>query len=165
MFTSKHGVVPIGIRNQIEHEQVNLSMVHDDYVAIKIYTKAKPILICCVYNPTTGGSFIWSSGQLSNLLYEIESRSNQICENLILTGDINFSKIDWESMRSSDDYKNAFIEKLFELNFSNNAKRQLDVVLVNTLDPIISCDLDNDLFSNFPQIKNLALITSQSALT
>ena len=52
-------------------------------------------------------------------------------------------------MSSSDDYENAFIEKLFELNFSNIAKRQLDVVLVNTLDPIISCDLDNNLSSKY----------------
>ena len=49
-------------------------------------------------------------------------------------------------MSSSDDYENAFIEKWFELNFSNIAKRQLDVVLDNTLGPIISCDLDNNLF-------------------
>ena len=35
-FTSKHGVVLIGIRKPIEHEQVNLSIVHDDYVATKI---------------------------------------------------------------------------------------------------------------------------------
>ena len=150
MFTSKHGGVLIRIRNQIEHEQVNLSTVHDNYVAIKIYTKPKPILICCVYNPPTGSQFMWSSGQLSNLLYEIElTLSNQICENFVLMGDINFSKTDWESMSSSDDCENAFIEKLFELNFSNIAKRQLDVVLVNTLDPIISCDLDNDLFSKY----------------
>ena len=87
MFPPKHGGVLIGIRNQIEHEQVNLSIVHDDYVAIKIYTEPQPIIICCVYNPTTGSSFICSNGQLSNLLYEIElTRSNQICENLILTG-------------------------------------------------------------------------------
>ena len=52
-------------------------------------------------------------------------------------------------MSSSDDYENSFIEKLFELNFSNIAKRQLDVVLVNTLDPIISCDLDNNPFSKY----------------
>ena len=150
MFTSKHGVVLIGILNSIEHEQVKLSIVHDDYVAIKIYTKPKPILICCVYNPPTGSPFLWSSAQLSNLLYEIElTRSNQICENLIPMGDINFSKTDWESMSSSDDYGNAFIEKLLELNFSNIAKRQLDEVLVNTLDPIISCGLDNNLFSKY----------------
>ena len=89
-----------------------------------------------------------SSAQLSDLLYEIElTRSNQICENLILTGDINFSKTDWESMSSSDDNEIAFIEKWSELNFSNSAKRQFDVVLVNTLDPIISGDLDKYLFS------------------
>ena len=93
--------------------------------------------MCCIYNPPVGSPFLWSSAQLSNLLYEIElTRSNQICGNLILSGDINFSKTDWESKSSSDDYENAFIEKLFELNFSNIAKRQLDVVLVNTLDPI-----------------------------
>ena len=150
MFTSKSGGVLIGIRNSIEHEQVKLSIVHDDYVAINIYTKPKPMKICWVYNPPTGSQFLWSSAQLSNLLYEIElTRSNQICENLILTGDINFSKTDWESMSSSDDYENAFIEKLFELNFSNIAKRQLDVVLVNTLNPIISCDLDSNLFSKY----------------
>ena len=95
MFTSKHGGVLIGMRNPIEHEQVNLSIVHDDYVAIKIYTTSKPILICYVYNQPTGSPFIWSSGQLSNLLYEFElTRSNQICENLILMGDKNFSKTD-----------------------------------------------------------------------
>ena len=41
MFPSKNGGVLIGIRNSIEHEQVNLSLVHDDYVAIKIFTKPK----------------------------------------------------------------------------------------------------------------------------
>ena len=113
-------------------------------------TKPKPILICCVYNPPTGSPFLCLSAQLSNLLYEIElTRSNQICENLILTRDINSSKTDWESLSSSDDYENAFIENLFELNFSNIAQRQLDVVLVNTLDPNISCDLDNNLFPKY----------------
>ena len=53
-------------------------------------------------------------------------------------------------MSSSDDYENAFIEKLFELNLSNIAKRQFDVVLVNTLDPNVSCDLDDNLFSKYP---------------
>ena len=52
-------------------------------------------------------------------------------------------------MSSSDAYENASIEMLFELSFSNIAKRQLDVVLVNTLDPIMSCDLDNNLFSKY----------------
>ena len=86
MFTSKHGGVLTGIRNSIEHEQLKLSIVHNDYVAFKIYTKPKPILICCVYNPPTGSPFLWSSAQLSNLLYQIElTRSNQICENLIQT--------------------------------------------------------------------------------
>ena len=151
MFTSKHGGVLIGIRNQIEHEQVNLSIVHDDYVAIKIYNKPKPILICCVYNPPTGSPFIWSSGQLSNLLYQIELiRSNQIFENTILTGDINFSKTEWESMSASDDFENAFIENMFELNFLNIAKRQFDVVLVNNLDPKKGCELDKNLFSKYP---------------
>ena len=50
-------------------------------------------------------------------------------------------------MRSSDDYESAFIEKLFEISFSNIAKRQLDVVLVNTIEQIVNCDLDNSLSS------------------
>ena len=50
-------------------------------------------------------------------------------------------------MRSSDDYESAFIEKLFDINFSNVAKRQLDVILVNTTEHIINCDLDNSLSS------------------
>ena len=64
-------------------------------------------------------------------------------------------------MSSSDDYENTFLEKLFELNFSNLVKRKLDVVLVNTLNPIISCDLDHNLFFlKTPQITDLALITT-----
>ena len=119
-------------------------------VATKIFTKSKSILICCVYNPPTRSPFLWPSGQLSNLLNEIElTRSNQFCENLILTGDIIFFKTDWESMCSSDDYENAFNEKLFELNFSNIDERQLDVVLADNLDPIISCDLDNNPYSKY----------------
>ena len=58
MFISKDGGVLIGIRNTIEHEQVNLSTVHDDYVATKIFTKSKSILICCVYNPPTRSPFL-----------------------------------------------------------------------------------------------------------
>ena len=113
-------------------------------------TKPKPISNCCVYNPPAGSPLLCLSAQLSNLLHEIElTRSNQICENLILTRDINSSKTDRESLSSSDDYENAFIENLFELNFSNIAQRQLDVVLVNTLDPNISCDLDNNVFPKY----------------
>ena len=51
-------------------------------------------------------------------------------------------------MSSSNDCEKAFIKNLSELNFST-----IEVVQVDTLDPIIGCGLDNNLRT--PQTENL----------
>ena len=149
-FRSKHGGVLIAIKNQIPHEEVVLHNCKNDLMVLRLCTTPKPTLVCAIYNPPTNSPYQWSFQDFVQFFNSLESHTSEISyDQIIIAGDINFSKTNWSDMSSNDEYENGILEILIEHNFSNISESQLDVILTNNPDPITDCKKDLDVLSNF----------------
>ena len=72
------------------------------------------------------------------------ANKNDLCD-LILTGDIHFSQTYWEALSSSDIYESQLLDKLVELNLSQHAPTQLDVLLCDNPELISQCQIDRNI--------------------
>ena len=154
-FQSKHGGVPIAIKNQIPHEEVVLHNCKKELMVLRLCTNPKTTLVCAIYNPPTNSIYQWSFQDFVQFFYSLESHTSEISyDQIIIAGVISFSKTNLSHMSSNDEYENGILEILIEHNFSNISESQLDVILTNNLDPITDCKKYLDVLSNFFSINN-----------
>ena len=73
---TKHGGVPIAVRNSIPHERVELKNT-DEYVVVKIEPKNTAFLICCCYNPPKASPYRWSEMSMIDLLDELKTHAEK----------------------------------------------------------------------------------------
>ena len=92
-------------------------------------------ILCCVYNPPKNSKYQWKQQNLISLfknLTKLQIQHN--CNAVSITGEKNFEYTNWKMMHSQDEYKNAVLKKLIELDYErlfDSKKMQLDVLLTN----------------------------------
>ena len=75
-------------------------------------------ILCCVYNPSKNSKYHWKQQNFISLfenLTKIQIQHN--CNAVSITGDINFECTHWKMMHSKDEYENAVLKKLIELDY------------------------------------------------
>ena len=145
---TKHGGVLIAIKNEISHDLHSIESLKSDYLIIEIHSNKRSIILSCVYNAPTPSTYQWSTESFLTLMNEMANlkiaNKNDLCD-LILTGDINFSQTYWEALSSSDIYESQLLDKLVELNLSQHAPTQLDVLLCDNPELILQCQIDRNI--------------------
>ena len=126
---------------------MKLNAENDDHVVCKLTCNDyDSLLLCCIYNAPFQSSYQWNKNELLALLHELENLPTENhCNDIVLTGDLNFSNTNWRNMSSRNDYEATTIEKLVNLNLTNFAPSQLDVFLCNSPDRIICSNLGENL--------------------
>ena len=75
---TKHGGVPIAIKNDILHEHISLQNEHSDCKTIKIKTKQdSAIFLCCIYNAPYPSVYQWEIKDLKTLLEIIQLKAKE----------------------------------------------------------------------------------------
>ena len=145
---TKHDGVLIAIKNEISHDLHSIESLKSDYLIIEIHSKKISIILSCVYNASTPSTYQWSTESFLTLMNEMANlklaNKKNLCD-LILTGDINFSQTYWEALSSSDIYEIQLLDKLVELNLSQHAPTQLDVLLCDNPELISQCQIDRNI--------------------
>ena len=75
-------------------------------------------ILCCVYNPPKNSKYHWKEQNFISLfeyLKKIQIQHN--CNAVSITGEINFDYAHWKMMHSKDEYENAVLKKLIELDY------------------------------------------------
>ena len=99
-----------------------------DVSAAKILTRQKPILICCAYNPPSRSPFLCDKQTFDSIIKELNIESNcEPYECTLITGDLNLSKTDWNTMSSSDDYESEIVDLLSESNFTSDRRNWVHI--------------------------------------
>ena len=144
---TKHGGVMIAINSHVNHKIIETLCTNDDHVVCKLTCNDyDSLLLCCIYNAPFPSSYQWNENELLALLHELENLATENhCNDIVLTGDLNFSNTNWRNMSSRNDYEATTIEKLVNLNLTNFAPSQLDVFLCNSPDRIICSNLGENL--------------------
>ena len=145
---SRHGGVLIAVSNRIAHEPIRMKCPKADYLVVKIELKERSLILCCIYNAPFSNVYQWTHDELSGFLEEINDLKLALepsrCD-IIITGDINFSQTNWKTLSSSDLYEIPILEKFTDLNLTQHAPTQLDVMLCDNPELIVSCDIDEPL--------------------
>ena len=119
-FQSKHGGVLIAIKNQIPHEEVVLHNCKSDLMVLRLCTTPKTTLVCAIYNPPTNSPYQWSFQDFVQFFNGLENHTSEISyDQIIIAGNIHFSKTNLSQMSSNDKYENGILENLIEHYFSN----------------------------------------------
>ena len=86
---------------------------------------------------------------------------------IIINGDIKFSWTNWETLSSPNPYEIQVLEKIVELNLTQHAKTQHDVVLSSNPELIVTCQVDklflkklSDQFSDHKFYESTLLTTT-----
>ena len=91
-------------------------------------------LVVCVYNPPENSPYRWPISKSENL---VEARRKSNIPKLVLTGDVNMPKTNWESFISENQYETEVLQALEKLHVSQEiriptfAQATLDVLLCN----------------------------------
>ena len=144
----RHRRVLIAVKNHIAHELLTKSL-KSDYLVIKIKLHGRTFILCCIYNAPAPSSYQWTSGEFLNLMQEVEDieSANELDQcDIIITGDINFSQTNWETLSSPNAYEIQILEKYVEVNLTQHAKTQLDVVLRSNPELIVTGQVEKLLF-------------------
>ena len=145
---TKHGGVLIAIKNEISHDLHSIESLKSDYLITEIHSNERSIILSCVYKAPTPSTYQWFTESFLTLMNEMANlklaNKNDLCD-LILTGDINFSQTYWEALSSSDIYESQLLDKLVELNLSQHAPTQLDVLLCDNPEIFSQCQIDRNI--------------------
>ena len=75
-------------------------------------------------------------------IYDLKLATESSRCDIILTGDINFSQTNWKTLSFSDLYEIPTLEKFTDINFTQHARTQLDVILCDNPELIVSCHIN-----------------------
>ena len=104
-FKSKHGGVLIAVKASLKHENVNIPLIHDDFIVVKINLSLSSLIICCIYNAAEQSNYRWAVNDFLNLLEKLKN-SIVVTNSLVVpTGDINFTETSCANMSSTKDYE------------------------------------------------------------
>ena len=96
--------------------------------------KSTKLLVVCCYFPPPSSSFRISSESIISLLNIIETTE---CDHKIVTGDMNYSAIDWEILQSNIPSDHEFIETISEMKlqqqvqFKTTSSNILDIIFTS----------------------------------
>ena len=103
-FKSKHGGVLIAVKSSLKHENVDIPLIHDEFIVVKINLLMFALIICCIYHAPEQSNYRWA---VNDFLKFLEKIKNSIVDTnclVMLTGDINFTETSWAKMSSTKDY-------------------------------------------------------------
>ena len=92
------------------------------------------LLALCVYNPPENSPCQWPISKWENL---VEACRNSNIPKLVITGDVNMPKTNWESFMSANQYEAEVLQALEKLHLSQEIRfltfdqATLDVLLCN----------------------------------
>ena len=111
-----------------------------------------------IYNPPEKSPYRLSEGQLDNIFQflSIETKGN-----ILLFGDFNLPKMDWNTYYSSDSYENDFVSRIIDMslkqvvNFKTTKSPCLDLIFCENESNIIRVDkaIDIQKFSNHSPVE------------
>ena len=119
--TSKtnHGGVLMAIKENVHYEEIDAQIENKECMVAKLTSKTGPHqILCCVYNPPKNSKYQWKQQKFISLfenLTKLQIQHN--CNAVSITGDINFEYTRWKMMHSKDEYENAVLKKLIELDY------------------------------------------------
>ena len=90
----------------------------------------------------------YSADEFLSLLKDIQNKKSAILSghcDITVTGDINFSQTNWETVSSPNDYETQILEKFKEYTLAQHANTQLDVVLCDRSDIVVTCHVGHSL--------------------
>ena len=166
VIKTKHGGVLIGIKPSISHELVQLDATIEESLVIRVKASQR-FLICCLYNPPVNSPFQRKRVKLIALLNELRCKQALLdCKFVVITGDINFSKTSWDSMESTNDYKQSILdipclcEQGFNQNLEYNNEMSLEVFLCNDDKNVYISEEDKQIASRYNVSNHPACITT-----
>ena len=72
-FKSKHGGVLIAVKSSLKHKNVDISLIHDNFIVIKINFSMSFLIICCIYNAPEQSNYRWAANDFLNLLEKLKN--------------------------------------------------------------------------------------------
>ena len=103
----------------MHYEEIDAQIENEECIVAKLIGETgHHQILCCVYNPPKNSKYQWKQQKLISLfenLTKLQIQHN--CNAVSITGDINFEYPCWKMMHSKDEYENAVLKKLIELDF------------------------------------------------
>jgi hypothetical protein len=153
---SRHGGVIIAIKNDINHSHVPMNISPSvEAVAISLILKDSSVLLVGAYSPPEQSNYRWSLDCWSTFLQEIRAQQGE--SPIMIMGDFNLPKVNWNTRTSGDPLESEIIQLLDEQNLNQLIK--FNTTSVNILDLILT-NMENLILNVF---KNERLTTMYGA--
>ena len=98
---SKHGGVLIAVKSSLKHRHVDIPLILDDFIVVKINLLMSSLIICCIYNASKQSNHRCALNDFLNLLQKVKNSIVDTNSLVVLTDDINFTEIFWANMSST----------------------------------------------------------------
>ena len=66
-FKSKLGGVLIAVKSSLKHKNVDIPLIHDDFIVVKINLSMSSLIIYCIYNAPEQSNYRWAVNDFLNL--------------------------------------------------------------------------------------------------